>query len=51
MRMMLKSGGEMLIKFLIGNPLVEMYASMDEEWQKYINVGNLFVLIFQKILF
>ncbi|KAL5239346.1 hypothetical protein ACI65C_006756 [Semiaphis heraclei] len=36
MHLMLKSGGEILINFLLVNPLVELYKCMDEEWQKYI---------------
>jgi len=37
---MLKSGGEILINFLLINPLVELYKCMDEEWQKYIKVSS-----------
>ncbi|KAL4111906.1 hypothetical protein QTP88_015777 [Uroleucon formosanum] len=40
MHLMLKSGGEILIDFLLINSLVEMYKFMDEEWQKYIEVGT-----------
>ncbi|XP_026819791.1 juvenile hormone acid O-methyltransferase-like [Rhopalosiphum maidis] len=36
MQLMLKSGGEILINFLLINPIVELYTFMDEEWQKYI---------------
>ncbi|CAI6367443.1 unnamed protein product [Macrosiphum euphorbiae] len=36
MHLMLKSGGEILINFLLINPLVELYKFMDEEWQQYI---------------
>eukprot|EP00102_Acyrthosiphon_pisum_P021025 XP_016658235.1 PREDICTED: juvenile hormone acid O-methyltransferase-like [Acyrthosiphon pisum] len=36
MHLMLKSGGEILINFLLINPLVEMYKILDEEWQQYI---------------
>ncbi|XP_026812473.1 juvenile hormone acid O-methyltransferase-like isoform X1 [Rhopalosiphum maidis] len=36
MHLMLKSGGEMLINFLLIDPLVELYTCMDIEWQKYI---------------
>jgi len=39
MHLMLKSGGELLINFLLINPLVELYKFMDEEWQQYIKVG------------
>jgi len=39
MHLMLKSGGEILIDFMLINPLVELYKFMDEEWQKYIEVG------------
>jgi len=40
MHLMLKSGGEILIDFLLINPLVELYKFMDEEWQIYIKVGT-----------
>lgn len=42
---MLKSGGEILIHFMLINPLVELYKCMDEEWQKYIKV-SIYILRF-----
>lgn len=39
MHLMLKSGGDILIQFLLRNPLVELYKYMDAEWQKYIQVN------------
>nr|AHW46050.1 juvenile hormone acid methyltransferase [Aphis gossypii] len=36
MHLMLKNGGEILFNFLLINPLIELYKSMDAEWQKYI---------------
>ncbi|XP_027849621.2 juvenile hormone acid O-methyltransferase-like [Aphis gossypii] len=36
MYLMLKSGGELLLNFLLTNPLVELYTHLDAEWQKYI---------------
>jgi len=46
MHLMLKSGGEILINFLLINPLVELYKCMDEEWQKYIKVSPIYDIIF-----
>lgn len=39
MHFMLKSGGEILVNFLLINPLVELYKFMDAEWHKYIKVN------------
>lgn len=39
MHLMLKHGGEILIHFLLINPIVELYKYMDDEWRKYINVS------------
>ncbi|KAE9534178.1 hypothetical protein AGLY_008685 [Aphis glycines] len=36
MNLMLKSGGELLLNYLLITPLVELYKFMDTEWQKYI---------------
>ncbi|KAL4098909.1 hypothetical protein QTP88_023425 [Uroleucon formosanum] len=36
MHLMLKSGGEILVNFILINPLVELYKCMDTEWHKYI---------------
>ncbi|XP_060865766.1 LOW QUALITY PROTEIN: juvenile hormone acid O-methyltransferase-like [Metopolophium dirhodum] len=36
MHLMLKSGGEILVNFMLINPLVELYKCMDTEWQIYI---------------
>jgi len=54
--LMLKSGGEVLINFLLILPMVELYKIMDLEWKKYIDVstkivdysigGNIFSYIF-----
>lgn len=39
MHLMLKSGGEILIDFLLINPVIELYKSMDAGWKKYIDVS------------
>lgn len=39
MHRMLKSGGEILIDFLLVNPIVETHKSMDAKWKKYIDVS------------
>lgn len=36
---MLKPRGEILILFLLINPMVHLYKSLDVEWQKYIKVS------------
>lgn len=46
MHYMLKSGGEMLINFLLINPVVELYKCMDAEWHKYIKVNMYFLVNF-----
>ncbi|XP_050441411.1 juvenile hormone acid O-methyltransferase isoform X1 [Adelges cooleyi] len=33
---MLKSGGEVLILFMLVNPMVHLYKCLDVEWQKYV---------------
>jgi len=49
MQLMLKSGGEILINFLLINPIAELYTFMDEEWQKYIKV-SIYVTIFLSVI-
>jgi len=44
MHSMLKKGGEILINFMLINPVVELYKSMDAEWKKYIDVSNLIIV-------
>lgn len=39
MNKMLKSGGEILIQFLLFNPFFDLYKCMDTEWQKYVDVS------------
>lgn len=39
MHLMLKRGGEILVYFFLINPMVDLYKSMDEEWQHYIKVS------------
>jgi len=41
MHLMLKHGGEILVNFLIFNPIVYVHRSMDEEWKKYMDVTKL----------
>ncbi|VVC26995.1 Hypothetical protein CINCED_3A022699 [Cinara cedri] len=36
MHLMLKNSGEILVYFLLVNPVVELYKCMDEEWKKYV---------------
>ncbi|XP_060840999.1 juvenile hormone acid O-methyltransferase-like isoform X2 [Rhopalosiphum padi] len=36
MNLMLKSGGEILINFMLTNPFAELYTSVDPEWLKYV---------------
>lgn len=43
MHIMLKNGGEILVHFLLVNPLFELYKYMDAEWQKYVDVSIPFV--------
>lgn len=50
MHMMLKRGGEILINFLLINPLVELYKHMDEEWNIYIKVSVFFFIFKFKCL-
>lgn len=44
MHSMLKRGGELLIHFLLLNPIVELYKHLDDEWQVYIKVSVYFKL-------
>lgn len=39
MHLMLKSGGDILIQFLLRNPIIELYKHLDSEWQTYIQVN------------
>lgn len=39
MHSMLKSGGEILVHFLLINPVFELYKCMDGEWKEYIDVS------------
>lgn len=39
MHSMLKNNGEILVYFLLINPVVELYKSLDEEWQIYVSVS------------
>lgn len=39
MHSMLKSGGEILVEFVLINPIFELYKCMDVEWKQYINVS------------
>lgn len=48
MHSMLKSGGEILVNFLLINPVVELYKCMDAEWQTYIKVN---MYLFSRFLY
>lgn len=39
MHNMLKNNGEILIHFLLVNPLFELYKCMDAKWQQYADVS------------
>lgn len=44
MKTMLKSGGEILLHFLLVNPIVELYKYIDAEWQTFVKVSILIYL-------
>jgi SAM-dependent methyltransferase len=44
MKTMLKSGGEILLHFMLVNPIVELYKYIDAEWQIFVKVSILFYL-------
>lgn len=47
MRSLLESGGDILVHFMLINPVTELYKDMDKEWHKYIEVSlNSNVLLF-----
>lgn len=43
MHFMLKNGGEILIHFLLINPVFELYKHLDAEWQPYVRVSAKFI--------
>lgn len=45
MNTMLKSGGEILMHFMLINPIVELYKVMDAEWQTFVKV-SLYLFIY-----
>lgn len=50
MHTMLKSRGEILIQFLLDNPIVELYKFMDAEWQTYVQVGIFYYKIAVRVI-